>query len=184
MSDLKARIEWERRQAVFYKLRHGGVNRKNPPYPGAANLHFPLCDSIWERMKSFYVQQLYGTDTFASFVSEKPQQDALSTAAACWFDYRLKQKSNFEEKTMAAIDYMGMSGRGVLKLYWSNKYKKLCFESVDPLYFIVPPTANSLEDADRVVHVLHMSEDAYRRNDNFANQTLATDSQNEAALHR
>src|SRR4051812_49060211 len=96
LNDLKDRGEWEKRQAVFYKLRHGGIDRKNKPYAGCANLHFPLCDSILERMKPFYVQQLYATDTFASFVSEKPQQDALSTAAACWFDYRLKQKSNME----------------------------------------------------------------------------------------
>ena len=46
-----------------------GLQRIAAPYPGAADLHFPLIDSLVERLKPFYYQQLYGKDQFATFTS-------------------------------------------------------------------------------------------------------------------
>src|SRR6266404_5494058 len=91
---LTARISWANRQTTFYKVRHQGLRRINKPYPNAADLHFPLVDSLIEKMKPFYFQQLYATEQFASFVSLRSQPAEITSEVANWFDYRLKQKTN------------------------------------------------------------------------------------------
>src|SRR5437762_10166971 len=97
---LKARLDWASRQTTFYKLRHQGLRRVNKPYPNAADLHFPLVDSLITKLKPFYFQQLYATEQFASFVSLRSQAPEVTTEVANWFDYRLKQKTNIEREIM------------------------------------------------------------------------------------
>jgi hypothetical protein len=165
---LKARTDWEERQTTFYKMRHEGLRRRFKPWPGAADLHFPLIDSLTDRIKPFYFQQLYATETLASFVSLKDQSDDLTTATGYWFDYQLKQKSNLEEEILSAIDYMaGTNGWAPAKVYWDCDNKQLCFDAIDPLHVIVPVGTKDFADADWIVHVLHYSSAAYERNARF-----------------
>jgi hypothetical protein len=91
-------------------MRHTGLRRIAAPYPGAADLHFPLIDSIVERLKPFFYSQLYGKDQFATFTSLRTQPADTTSAVAAWFDYRLKQKTNFERKLLTCIDAMCMAG--------------------------------------------------------------------------
>lgn len=168
MRDLKDRSEWEERQTIFYKMRHGGLRRSNKPYPNAPDQHFPLGDAMVEKLKPFYVQQIYASDTLASFVSLQEQKDDFTSAVASWFDYKLKQKSNFERELMCGVDLMvSQAGFCPIKIYWDNDCKQLCFVAKDPLHIIVPKNTVNFEDADRVVDVIQLSEAQYRRNKNF-----------------
>ena len=165
---LKNRDDWYRRQEVWYKMRHFGLKRVSPPYPGAADLHFPLIDSIVERLKPFYYQQLYGREQFASFVSMRTQPSDTTTAVAAWFDYRLKQKTNLERKILTTIDAMCMAGRAVLKTYWDFKQNCISFASVPPYYFVVDPSVDDLQkDAHWCVHIMAMNEATYKKNENY-----------------
>src|SRR5215472_4679099 len=164
---LKDRTTWDMRQETWYKMRHTGIRRISPPYTGAADLHFPLIDSLIERMKPFYYKQLYATDQFAAFVSLKTQPSDTTSAVASWFDYRLKQKTNFERKILTSIDAMLMAGRAPMKIYWDFAQKKLCFSAVAPIYFILPSDVEDLQDAPWCVHVMLMSVDEYKSNPNF-----------------
>jgi hypothetical protein len=169
---LKNRDEWYRRQETFYKMRHFGLKRIASPYPGAADLHFPLIDSIVERLKPFFYNQLYGTDQFASFTSLKTQPVDTTSAVAAWFDYRLKQKSNLERKMLSCIDAMCMSGRSQLKVVWDFDKNAICFYAVAPYYFVVEPNVDDLEaDAHWCVHIMHMTEETYKRNKNYNQQS-------------
>ncbi len=154
---LKSRVDWANRQVTFYKMRHQGLRRINKPYPNAADLHFPLIDSMIEKTKPFYFQQLYATEQLASFVSLNSQLAPLTSAAASWFDYRLKQKTNLEREIMGVIDFMLMTGRAVLKVSWDTEEKYICFDGVDPSYFIVPYGTVELKDSPWCVHVIPMS---------------------------
>ncbi len=158
---LKSRVDWASRQVTFYKLRHQGLRRINKPYPNAADLHFPLVDTMIERIKPFYFQQLYATEQFATFVSLNSQLAPLTSAAASWFDYRLKQKTNLEREIMAVIDFMLMTGRAVLKVSWDTEQKYICFDGVDPSYFIVPYGTTELQDSPWCVHAIPMSKAQY-----------------------
>lgn len=164
---LKDRTEWEGRQSVWYRMRHGGLRRGNKPYPNAPDLHFPLVDSNIEKLKPFYFQQLYAAETFAAFIALKPQSNELTTSAAGWFDYKLKQQTNLEREILCAIDHMENNGSSLVKIYWDEDSKRLCYDARDPLYVIVPKMTNDIQDSDWLVDVIHMSEAQYRANPNF-----------------
>jgi hypothetical protein len=93
---VKDRDRWEKKQELFYRMRNGGVRRKSMPYPGAPDLSYPLGDTLIEKLKPAYIQQMYGSETIASFVSRRTQDEDITAAASYWYDYQLKQRSNFE----------------------------------------------------------------------------------------
>jgi hypothetical protein len=165
---LKNRDDWSRRAETFYKMRHTGLRRVSPPYPGAADLHFPLIDSIVERLKPFYYSQLFGRDQFATFTSLRTQPGDTTSAVSAWFDYRLKQKTNFERKVLTCIDAMCMAGRSQVKVIWDFDRSVICFYAVAPYYFVVDPSVDDLHaDARWCVHIMSMSEATYKANKNF-----------------
>src|SRR5215472_1823800 len=164
---IKDRTTWDMRQETWYKMRHTGLRRINPPYAGAADLHFPLIDSLIERMKPFYYKQLFATDQFAAFISLKTQPSDTTSEVASWFDYRLKQKTNFQRKILTTIDAMLMAGRAPMKIYWDFAEKKLCFSAISPIYFILPADVEDLQDAPWCVHVMLLSVADYKKNKDF-----------------
>jgi hypothetical protein len=160
---VSARSTWENRQAIWYKMRHDGLRRVNKPFPGAADMHFPLGDMLIEKLKPFYLSQLYAGDTVASFTSSKPEALAHQNAAALWFDYQLKQKSNFEDEIAIAVDKMLNCGTIPVKVFWDASAERLRYETINPIHLIVPPHTGRIAEADWLVHVQHYSKHAYKR---------------------
>jgi hypothetical protein len=163
LSSLKDRSTWESRQTTFYKMRHNGVARKNKPYPNAPDLHWPLIDTNIEKLKPMYNQQIVGMDVVATFVPMRSQLAAFNTTAEQWFDYKIRERTNLQDEALSWIDYMLTGGRGIIKIYWDVKKKRVCFDAFDPQYFIVPTHTKELQDADWIVHVMPMSKAAYIR---------------------
>lgn len=165
---IKARATWETKQLNWYAVRHTGYKRAGKPYPGAPDMHFPLADSLIERLKAFYVQLIYAQETLASFICKKAGQvAALTSAVGSWFDYKLKQQSNFEREVMIAIDQFLQNGHQIVKARWDSDNKQLAFDARDPLYVIVPKGTQEIKDADWLIDVIPMSEEQYRANPNF-----------------
>ena len=78
LTALKDRSTWENRQTTWYKMRHDGLRRQNKPWANAADMHFPLADMIIEKLKPYYIGQIFATDNVASFVGLSSE----TTAAA------------------------------------------------------------------------------------------------------
>lgn len=168
LSDLSARTEWEQFQRVWYEIRNQGLRRKNKPFPGASDLHFPLADSIIEKTKPFYAQQLVSQELLASFISYKPQSEELTSAAARWFDYKLRHESDFILEQLYAVDIMLQSNKGILKVYWDAKARRLGFDAIEPIAIIVPKGTKRLKDADRVCQVIQMSVEQYKLDETYS----------------
>lgn len=162
--DLSSREDWENKQRIWLEMRNQGLRRQNKPFAGAADLHFPLIDSIIEKTKPFYAQQLVSNELLASFVSLKPQPTEFSTASARFFDYSMRYRSEFITETMFAVDHMLQSGKGIVKVYWDTNKKQLGFDSIEPMYIVVPSSTKSLGEADRITHIMHVSAEEYKRN--------------------
>lgn len=175
LSALRDRKNWEDKQATYYQLRHDGLRRRNKPWPNAADLHFPLVDTLIEKTKPGYVGQIFATETVASFTAVQQDFQPFQSAAGQWFDYQLKQESNFEEEITIAVDKMLMGGKGLLKTFWNADDEKLTFESVDPKDLIVPPWTNKVQTADWLVHVQRFSKHAYARLPGFKNDQATID---------
>src|SRR5690349_6121496 len=110
------RAVWEQKQRIYYEMRHDGLRRRQKPWPGAADMHFPLIDMNIGKAKPFWGAQALSSEKLAAFVSMKEQLGAATTAAAEFFDFELKQNSNFLPELIRSLDSMLMRGRGVLKL--------------------------------------------------------------------
>lgn len=163
LQDLADRSVWDTRQRMFYEMRHHGLRRKNKPWPGASDIHFPLVDTTISELKPAYFQQLFATDLIAQFVPTSPQVAEFTTAAAQWFDHRVKQMTNLETEVLSAVDSMLMCGTGILKVLWDYSSKRLKYYTVDPQHFVVPAWTRDIADADRICHISVYSIDAYKR---------------------
>ena len=163
LQDLADRSVWDVRQRMFYEMRHHGLRRKNKPWPGASDVHFPLVDTTISELKPAYFQQLFATDLIAQFVPTSPQVAEFTTAAAQWFDHRVKQKTNLETEVLSAVDAMLMCGTGILKVLWDYSTKRLKYYTIDPQHFVVPAWTRDIADADRICHISVYSVEAYKR---------------------
>ena len=161
--DIAARTRWETRQALWYQMRNDGLRRKQKPWPNASDAHYPLVDTTINKLKPAFFQQSMGLDVLATFVPMRTQLSAYTTAAEQWFSYKLNEKSNYAIEVMSWIDHMLVSGHGVLKVFWNPDKKQVEFQSVDPIYMVVPPWTKNIETADRVCHVIPMSLESYKR---------------------
>ena len=163
--DLSDRTSWESKQGDLYKARFRGLRRTNPPWPNASDINWPLIDGIVEKLKPHYLQQLYANELIASFAPAVTDPEVLRRcgSAAQWFDWELKQNSNLETAILHVIDYQLMLGRPAAKVTWDVDKGQLVFEPIAPDKLVVPACTESLEDADRIVHVLTYTPERYKR---------------------
>jgi hypothetical protein len=167
LAAVTARKTWEDRQATFYQMRHDGLRRRNKPWPNAADLHYPLVDTLVEKQKPAFIQQIFATETVASFTALKSEWQAFQSGCGQWFDYKLKHKSNFEDEIVVAADRMLQGGKAVVKVYWDADEQQLTFEAPRVTDIIVPPWTGRVQRADWLVHVQRYSKHAYKRLANF-----------------
>lgn len=156
LETLKSRAVWEERQIVWRQLRRDGLRRRRKPYPGAADLQFPLIAMQIEKLKPFYYGQAFGADRLARFSGLAAELRGAEAAAAEWFDWQVKNRSNFNLELFYLIDAMLVSGRGVMKARWQGG-KGLVFEAIDPLFVVVPEWVVDLEDAPWVCQVKQLT---------------------------
>jgi hypothetical protein len=162
--DLEDRQRWEGRQIIWNRMRNQGVGRHNRPWPGAANAHVPIADTIISKLKPYYIVWIFGPELLASFYSLDRQGDSYTDSVAQWFDYKVRECSNFSEQTVCAVDSCLQNGMGILKPYWDPLANSIAFASVHP-YFVIVPFYSTFDfnRADRVVHVMQYSVDEYLR---------------------
>jgi len=162
--DLRDRLKWEHRQITWQKMRNHGVGRANRPWPGAANTHVPVADTIITKLKPYYVVWIFGPELLASFYSLQDQGDSYTESVAQWFDYKVRECSNFSEQVMCGIDSCLQNGMGIIKTYWDTAAERIAYASIHPYFVIVPPYATfDFNRSERVVHVMQYSEAEYLR---------------------
>jgi hypothetical protein len=166
---LNGRREWEQKQRLYYEMRHDGLRRRNKPFPTAADLHFPLIDMTIRKDKPFWEGQAISSERIASFVALKEQQKEITSAAADFFDFELRQNTNFIKELLRVIDTTRFRGRGVIKAIVDpfDDYK-IVFEAIDPLMIIMAEGADDFEDADWFVEIQHLSVAKYKRDRRYS----------------
>ena len=159
--DLKARQSWEDRHAVWYKMRHQGIKRARKPYAGAPDLHFPLADTVLDKLKPFYYRQLFAAELLADLTPQRPQQDEYARHAERWFDHEIKANTNLLTEILYVIDALLLGGVGIVRPFWNARRGRIQHDAIDPLHFIVPPETSDLQEAGRMVHVETLTRDQY-----------------------
>jgi hypothetical protein len=166
-SALKAREDWSTRQQRWYDLRHKGPRRAVLPYPGAPNTRYPLIDASVDKHKPFLTQQIYATETAASFTAKEPQYVDKQSDVSQWFDFNLKHQSNFEREAISAFDAVSQNGMCPVKVFWKceddGSRGRLEFKAKNARHIIVPEWTEELPLADLLVDVIPMSVAQYKR---------------------
>ena len=165
--DLKKRTTWEDRQKVWYTMCNGGLRRKRKPWPNAADLHYPLANSIINKFVPFYINQIYSAENLASFTPRKPQMQSLRYAAESWFNYMLRERSNFETEMMVYVSAMLRCGISFMKTSWDEANRSVKFDAVNPMYLVFPYYTKDMDSCDRICHIMEISEGQYRRNEAY-----------------
>ncbi|NBW13213.1 MAG: hypothetical protein EBR82_34905, partial [Caulobacteraceae bacterium] len=164
---LNQRESWENRQRLFYQARYFGVRRKIKPWPTAADLHVQLIDTAIEKLKPSFVNSAIGNDILSSFVPMRQQLTPITVSAERWFDYNMREKTNFQKEIVSVIDNILLYGRGVAKVIWDEDQKQIRFDAIDPFHIIVPSYTKEFKDADFIVHIISTSIDSYKANPNY-----------------
>ena len=171
---LSDRSDWERRQTDWYNLRYDGYPRPTLPYPGAPDMHYPLVDIEIEKLKPFYIQQVYAQERLASFIDASTganaavqQSNELVAKDEIAFDCELKQRSNFDEAAHVLVDKMLHYGICVVKTMWDKENERIAFATIDGCHIIVPPHTASIKTTEWLVHIIRLSEFQYRCSKKF-----------------
>lgn len=167
LEDIRDRETFARRQALWYRMRHTGIPRQKPPWPNAANTHFPLVDMDIDKFKPFFFQQLFISDTLASFVAIEKISTDFCASVERWFDYKLKHKSNFLFQKLISIDRMLLAGWAPIRVSWSHTEKCLEFDAIHPIFLVLPATTTEIQKSDRITHIQHVSKWRYENSEDF-----------------
>jgi hypothetical protein len=161
---LSSRQRWEDRQRLWYLMRHQGIRRKNKPFPTAADLHLAIIDEMVTKLKPFTMAQLTGQDRLVTFCSRRQQLAETTDAAAEFFSYEIKERSNLLDIMETVVDTLWLRGRGIVKSYVDpyNGYR-LIHENVDPLFLLMNDVYNDFEDADEWIHVRQIPVMTFKR---------------------
>jgi hypothetical protein len=162
VDDIRNRSDYEKR-LTNYEQQRFCKNVRSAPYPGATRMVWPLIDTIVEKLKPYYYQQIFAVELLASFFSKRNQPAGFSQATAQWFDFWVRVKSNFKYSAGLVIDSMLNLGKGIVKTFWSEQRHNVRFDFVHPYYLIVPQWTEELQDADHVTQVIQMSKERYLR---------------------
>lgn len=158
---------WERKQRLYYQMRHDGLRRLNKPQWGA-DQHLPLIDMNIAALKPFWSAQTFGGQRLCDFISLKQQERTTTESAADYHDFQLKNFSNFRIEMESSLDTMLLRGRGVLLATNdpANGYR-LKFKNIDPLYILIDQMFDDFTDADAWIYVERLSIGQYQRNRNY-----------------
>jgi hypothetical protein len=155
--DIDGRKEWADRQPVWYRMRREGIRRLNKPYPNAADRHYPLIEMAIKKLKPTCLLQIFANERLADFIAAEPGDTDDIVPVAWWFDYKMRQKSNFEDEIDLIADYRYLYGNSVMKCIWDEDNKKLRFDAIEPIFIIVPDNTEDIRTAAYLVHVKHLS---------------------------
>lgn len=126
-------------------------------------MHYPLIDGAIDRMKPMYWNQMFAGRRLADFAGLASELQPVQESAADFFDYVVKEETNFSGELMSACDTMLVRQRGIMKVFWDSLQQQIKFESIDPIFIIMPGCAEDFDTADFFVHVKQMSVGEYQR---------------------
>jgi hypothetical protein len=158
---------WETRQRLYYQMRHDGLRRINKPWESAADFHFPLIDMIISAMKPFWVSQIFGGERLTDFIALREQLADMTEAAADYFNFEMRYRTELRYQVERAVDIMLLRGRGVLKIVYDPFTSRIVFRAVDPQYILMEEDFDDFDDADYFVEIQSLTVAQYRRNRMF-----------------
>lgn len=160
---LTERLVWETKQRRYAQMRRGGLPRRDKTKAWQADLWSQTIDRAIRKNKPFWLGQVSAGDRLCNFTALTQQVQELSDSAADFYDFNTKTKSKLMVEIDRAVDFMLLKGRGIIKSVVDplDDYRTID-EAIDPMFLLMPESADSFEDADEWIHVRLMTVAAYK----------------------
>ena len=158
---------WTQKQKLWYEMRFDGVRRKGKPWKNAADLHVPIADKKISEFLPYYNDQIYSSQYIATFIPKEEDQTDTSEEIEKYFDYQVRQETNFEDAVVLVADKFLQSGVSLLKPYYCADSDSIKLDAIDAIDVIVPGYCKDLQDLDLFVHQIEIPVNNYKQKKNF-----------------
>jgi hypothetical protein len=162
---LKDRRKYEQKLARAHHQRfcldRPSVN--NYPYPKASNFRYPLSDTLIDQKKPFLFKVIFSSENLAFFKGLMEANIPFGLKCANFFDFIVKEKTDFEEIIQYALDAYLQDGEDWVKTTWDLELEIPVVKKVDNLFIITPSKTKDHHKGPWMAEVLQMSKREFKK---------------------
>lgn len=156
---LRDRREYENKLAAAHAQRFclDRPERNNSPFPNASNFRYPLSDTLIDQKKPFLFKVSFASDNIAYFKSMDPLSTVFNNKTAAFFDFIVKEQTDFQEDIQYALDAHLQDGEDYVKITWNEEKQVPEAETIESMFIISPARGKKFKDVPWFAEVLHLS---------------------------
>ena len=165
--DMESRDEWE--EAIAKGLGLLGINyeERNEPFLGASGVHHPLLsEAVTQFQAQAYKEMLPSGGPVKTQVVGAPTREVEDQAKRVkdFMNYQIMEvMEEFDQDTDQMLYYLPLTGSTFKKVYFDPTKQRAVSKFVPAEDLIVPYTASDLRTAERVTHIVRMTENEVRK---------------------
>ena len=163
----ESRADWEQSYREGLDLLGFKYERRTEPFRNASGVNHPVLAEAVTQFQAQAYKELLPADgpvrsqVLGNLTNEKQDQ---ATRVKDFMNYQIMdQMTEYEPEFDQMLFYLPLSGSTFKKIYYDDLLGRAVSKFVPADDLIVPYSANSLEDAEAIVHVLKMSENELRK---------------------
>ena len=163
----QSRGEWEDSYREGLSLLGFKYEKRTQPFKGASGVNHPVLAEAVTQFQAQAYKELLPADgpvraQILGDVSNEKQDQAHRVKD--FMNYQIMdQMTEYEPEFDQMLFYLPLSGSTFKKVYYDDLLGRAVSKFVQADDLIVPYSANSLEDAEAIVHVIRMSENEVRK---------------------
>src|SRR3990167_3139001 len=157
--DEESRVEWKEKTEVAMRIAKQTMEQKNYPFPGAANVKYPLITKSAIDFAARIYPEIIPNDKIVKVSvignDELGLKEQRAARVAKHLSYQLMQVNDeWEEGTDKLLHILPVIGTVFRKTYYDSVLKRNVSELCHPEDVVVNYNVSSLETARRVTHVM------------------------------
>jgi hypothetical protein len=166
-SDLSSRKDWLQTYADGMELLGLKIEERTEPWSGCCGVYHPLLSEALVKFQSETVMETLpagGPVKTKIIGKETPENKAAAVNVADNMNYYIQEKMpEYRAEHERMLWGLGLAGNAFKKVYYDNNTGRPASIYVPAEDMVVPYGASSLDDAERVTHVMRQSENDVRK---------------------
>ena len=163
----ESRGDWEQSYREGLGLLGFKYERRTEPFRGASGVNHPvLAEAVTQFLAQAYKELLPADGPVRTQILGKitPEKQDQSHRVKDFMNYQIMdQMKEYEPEFDQMLFYLPLSGSTFKKVYYDDLLGRAVSKFVPADDLIVPYSANSLDDAEAIVHVIKISENELRK---------------------
>ena len=163
----ESRGDWEQSYREGLGLLGFKYERRTEPFRGASGVNHPvLAEAVTQFQAQAYKELLPADGPVRTQILGKitPEKQDQSHRVKDFMNYQIMdQMKEYEPEFDQMLFYLPLSGSTFKKVYYDDLLGRAVSKFVPADDLIVPYSANSLDDAEAIVHVIKISENELRK---------------------